>query len=741
VRPGVAALRWLLAIALLVAGLGGLVLREAPASTWAVPISPGPVAEGWVVHEVQRNADRVAIQLRRGDEATRVEIGDGTRAGQGGVPAGRYRLTGHAYDDGPRPPGTVVSLLAAQVAAWEAQVPRPPRFLETRPRGSDRHRAQRLLLDLALLLSLTALIPMAPQIGRHLRGSGRLGALLPMALVVVVVLGLGTSGVWHANQHGYDRVADLLHGRATAAASLALLHGFAFYAVHEPLGALGLDPFQAGLVLGLATLALLHAWSWLLTERRVVAQVATLFVAASPVFLRVVPTESMYVPAVFLLLWTLVLFELFLRTDEDRWLLLAIGPLAAAMQSRAELLALAPALVVGRVLAADPRRFLGLLRRPGPWVAVLATAALVALRVETFVLTDKPTDDGGWLTDTWGVVRATVPLLFTWAALLAHPWSVEVEERLPRPVAMAITVLPSVALTVAALGLHFVEGAGGQGLHVHPALSPGLTLPLLPLLIVPGAVSWWRRDPGVVAWALGAVALGLVLYMPHQDCVSTYVRTGLTALPWYALLMAMGVLTLEPRRASTATTLLVCGSVLWALPFLTTRFPKQQQWDVLEAVRDRLPRDSVVVWLSEDDVPDWADDPGYRTTRFHLDRYLPEHHVVGIDAWNRGEAPAGDAFFFRTADCHRLPLTRGLPRRGLLGETEVDWTLLPVPVVTTRSRMRWSGEVGEQPACADLVAASRGPLLEATLTPRNAGSVYEEVVTEPAVIGLYRLAR
>src|SRR5690606_18984686 len=150
-----------------------------------------------------------------------------------------------------------------------------------------------------------------------------------------------------------------------------------------------------------------------------------------------------------------------------------------------------------------------------------------------------------------------------------------------------------------------------------------------------------------------AFAGAAFVYLPQYDSHSTYVRTSLATWPFLAALAGAG---LAPawRRGGAGKALVVAALVAgvgWARPWLVHRWPKQLQGDLVAAIPALVPEHAVLVWLSEADVGEEA--RGFRVTRAHLDRWLPDHTVVGVDAWLRGEAPADrPAFFVRTADCH-----------------------------------------------------------------------------------------
>lgn len=743
-------LRSVVAALIVLVGLALIGVRELPTSWWAVPLSPGPLADGVLLVELRRGPGHLHLTFEADGQRSSLRL---THRGTTAAPpalatAGRYRLD---VPEGAVPaPPAAVDAVAARVAAWESQVPRPPAFVQAPGHvPSTLQRLERSLLDLWLLVGLAVWLPGLPGLLRRTGLTLGTGAAL-LVLSFGPVAGawwMGWGGVWHANQHGYDRMSDLLHGLPAWSANLGLLHGHGYYTVMSPLVGGGPDPGRdvtlvAALVGGVAV-ALWGTALRLLTGSWSRALAASLVWGASALWLRVGPSEAMYVPAAAALGAVAVATELLVLRAGVSALVLLLPPLVLAMQTRADLLALAPAWVLTRLLVAAPGVVLELARRPGAWALAVGAALTLLPRLHSLLNVDHPGDSGRPLLDPSRDPRSVLLGIVALLGIVLIPW---VRERLPGRGPTA-RWLGAVVGAIAACGWAIWRRSQPDGYapspQLHVMLDPALTAPWLVVAALVGVLVI-RRDPGLAATVLLSVAGPLLVYLGRYDCLSTYAATGVATAPWLGLLVAEGIDGVMPRvppsLRAAALVALVGGGVVWSASWLALHFPKQQEWTLVQETA-RLPAGSTVVWLAASDAPDDTKRRGYHTQRLDLARHVGDRlQVASIDAWARGEV-SGEAWLLITTDCFRPLLRAGSPRTALVGEVEVPWRYLKTPIASTGRRIAVDDLPSDRPwidpRCALARSRAGAPRASVSLTHATSGSIYEEVVVDDAVIGLY----
>lgn len=711
-------------------GLGAVVVRDAPPELWAVPLQPGPLADGWSILDLRRTPDQVLVTVALGETRAglRVRQRDRLWSDTPARFAGRYRVELTA---GEVPP-PVLDAVADRLAAWEAQRPRPPAFVShPGERAAWWQPWERRALDLALIAWLVALV-----LGARREDAPPASAWATAAVSGALMAVLGVAGPWHANQHAYERIADLQLGAAPWAASLGLLHGFGFYTLMHPLVGGGPDGGRDVFVCAAGvTLAALLVWSGAL--RRLLGprqgELALTALGGSSLLLRVGATEAMYVPALLYLGGVALAVERVVeRPERSVWPILP--PLLLAMQTRADLLLLAPAAAGWRLLTARPELLPALLRRPSTWLAGLVTAIATLPRLLTFAAVDKATGSGRPPVDAWRDPRSAAALLLLVLALLAWP---SVQRRLP-PAGRRGAALGSAGGTLLVIGgwLAWRQRAPGYDPtpQVHAMLDPALTAPWLIAAAALGAWELRQRAPQTFTALAGGLAGALLVYLGRYDCHSTYTSTGLATAPLVAALMAPALARLPGRALPLAA---VLSGLAWSHGWLTTRYPKQQQWDLITQAIRELPSGVTLVYPADADLPPELLARGYKPDRLDLPRYVGDRvPTAPISA-----RPPGPAWLLRTTDCHRPILTRGGRRAAWIGE-ERAWSYLSASSAGLGPRYEVEGVSEATPLILpDCRAALEGatPIVEVLLRPETSGSIYEEVRGADARVGLYAL--
>lgn len=740
-------LRALLVVAVLAGGAFAIAVRDADPSWWAFPIRPGALVDGWRVVDVQRTASHVHLTLDHAGERASVKVEHRPTA-PAPAPlrfAGRYRVDPQAGQ--PTPDAAALDAIAAQIEAWEASTPAPPAFV--RPPGDAPQPWQpteRRVLDAALIVGLAGLVGLGGRLRDLLRPVAFATWIEALAIAggfTALVRHFGTAGVWHANAHGWDRAADLAHHTPPWNASLGLLHGFGFYTLMDPLVAGGPDGGRDVFDVATAvTFAALLLWFvalrlFLGEDRRALVALAAL--AWSPLLLRVGPTEAMYVPALLYAGALALAVEALICTGDAVFLVAAAPSLVLVMDTRADLLVLAPAAVLLRLGSAGALS--ALLRRWPVWATALLVAASQVPRALTFAAVDKATGTGRSLFDPWRDPRSA--LLLTVLALAALAWP-PIARRLPSPrptarwIALAVGGLAGAGALVA---WRFRPDGYAPSPQVHPMLDPDWTAPWLIASALVGLLLQRRRAPAQFTFVAGGAAAALLVYLGRYDCLSTYSATALATAPLIAILLSEGVVGLlelvtlrDPVILTVAAAVLGTGTYARA-DLLRTRFPKQQQWDELQTALALLD-DRALVWPADDDLPAELASRHLRPDRMDLPRYVGDRvRLMSVRAW---EAAPVEAVFLLSTDCYRPILSRGGPPVAWTGAW-TTWSYLHTPVASTAPRYAVDGLSDEQPfsfAECDRMLAGGAVLHQTPLTAATSGSIYEEVRGARPVIGV-----
>lgn len=718
-----AAALWLIAVGV-VTGIEAM-----PVTTWAHPLATGPIT-----------ADHAVVELRRSDVALIVGV-EGPTGREGleirrRVPvagpqplgfAGRYRVD----TAGRAPPQEVADAVLAQLTAWEAQTPRPPAFLALAgPRPSPLDRVEVALSHGAAALTVAGVLALLPELliavglSPAAWGLGGLVAALGGALVVQ----LGAMGAWHANEHAHDRISDLTFGTPAALANLARVHGTGFYAVAGPLVGGGPDGGRPVLPTLLAlSLAGLAPWLatfrlWLGDAGRALAALTAL-VCAAP-WLRLAGSEAMYVPVLPLLGLTALATELVLATGRIRWLAFGAPALVVVAHSRADLLVLAPAAVVLRLVSGaggGP----ALLLRPPVATAVVAVAAAIAPRAWALLHTERPpvTPRGAvWLDPRW---LAAVGLAAVGLAAMGRD-----DARRSARVRAVASAVGVVVAAVSARGwwVDLKPWGADPAWQVHAGLDPRWVAPWVLAALLVGAARAVREAPTAAGFALVAVGTSSAVLLPVHDCTSTYVAVAWPTLPLLAALAALAA------RPGVVAALAISG-VAWSASWVGTTWPKAEQDRALRALVAEVPTGTTLIALRPEDHP--ADPSAFHVAMVDLPRHVGDRFDVrSATAWSRGDLPAAPRVFVETLDCHRPVLSRRGPPRALTGSGEVPYALTGAPVVGPGPHyLLPDGADAPWPLCARALDEAVGVPQRARVPAGTQGSMWEEAHGEDVYVG------
>lgn len=578
-----------------------------------------------------------------------------------------------------------------------------------------------------------------------------MGTLL--GIVVVQVVWMSTvvvHGPWATMTHGLERYADIRDQARPV--NLEHLHGPGFAATVGLLAKMGLDPYRASLLLMSAIAPFLALASWWSDDDPIAAVSIGALFAASPLVLRLGPTTSLYVPAVLLLAMGLAASSLWLRTGQRGALVATSAAVVAAAHTRADFLLFAPAVVGLRILIESPRA----LSSPrelllGAWPGLLILPRLA----ELIGGSDTRTGHGPSLAlpdhlTPWLVLLAAVLLLFR------TPLGTRIAARVGWPVPLAIAIAAAIQLGARTPWPELAQmspflHAG----HTSPAAWLGL---LAALLLAP---------PRRTLWLSACIVLGAALYWPAMDSASTWVRTGLA--PWFAWcwLAGQGVATL-PRRAAVGLLVLICGTGPWLThDWLRWSYPRQQEFALLQDVRERLPPGATLTILTTDDVPQGVtvDTHHQLLRRSGIPRFLGGRNHATLDV-NRAGTPRGEEqpwtlqsistaldgptkgphYFLQTLDCHRH-LVDPTSLEVVAGDHAVMLErATPISMARPERDFDLHAIAHSLPAADAYCRAMHANfhsevIVEVPVHDGNLGAAREQVVSSEPKIGLYRLTQ
>lgn len=739
----------LVAAALVLVGVLLGVGRHAPPTLWALPLLPGDDIGAWEVQSLTRSPGKVVWWVEDGKHRGSVRAlptAAPHEQARASIPVGRLRVEDVSVDRAL--PDGVLQDVADRIEAWDRPW-RPPFLVAEHRQIRPWERAETVATEGLALATVAGGIALLPWLVGYLvlirrRTWATLGLLL-LAQSVLVARWV-PRGVWHSNHHGFERLSDLRDGVPTALANLSRLHGHGYYAVMRPVVSLTGDVPLA--TQGVATLAAVGCFVWfrmlLRDDRRALLSAAVL--VGTPAFLRLAPTESLYVPVLLLLAVMWVAFELHLHTRQARWFVWGVAATSLLMQTRAEMLAVAPLLVGWMMLARDPAWLVHTARRPLILTTLAVGAASLVPRLVSILSQPTMSNLSRPAIDPVTDPRIALLAVLAGVAVTALPgvafpgsWT---RGRRSRKVALVAGALLVTGLWVAAV-MSATGGVIGEP-RIHVFLDPARTPIWLSLLAVGGAVQLRGHSPRAFAFLVGALAIGLWFYLPHYDCLSTYVRTGLATLPFFAVLAGVGIdrvgvalgRRLPPRLVWSSIAVMLLATPWFHRGWLAHRYPRQQTWDLIQETRSALPTGARVVVLGDDDI---APAREVHLARGRYGRYLgADLEVIGVDAWDGERA---GTWFLWTPACHRPLLSRGSGHRAWTGEQETRWSYLAVPPTSTAHRIVVDdlepGETWTNPRCARMLRGATAVLGPEPLDPENAGSIYEQ--SWGGEIGLYRL--
>jgi hypothetical protein len=510
--------------------------------------------------------------------------------------------------------------------------------------------------------------------------------LLPVVLgASVLATRLVPHAPWQTNFHGFSRVAGVedagwwarlgegaLHGTGWIAAS-RLVEGLTF----GLLGAFGVDTLIAlGALVGVAV------WTRDLLEDDAAGLAAACVLACTPIWLRLVPTVSPYVTVVVALAIGLAAAGRWSRDGARADGLLAALSAMWLCDLHAEFVVLGPVFVLagGLGVRAERRRWL----RPEVASALVVVVAFAAIRLIGVQGWLGGGGEGGLAERLWQGVGSPARLPLLRALLVVTALVIgrrALPERVEEPAARLSIALCLLAMGLA-VGLRLELGTydpevgpplgpwAGQA-YLHPWWHAGYTPPVWPVASAVGVlIVGWRRP--VVAWGLVAAVAALTgFYTGRIDAFATWVRTGLPASLGLAVLAGVAVARVHrlglrgglPRPALAAGW---AGLAFWTvLPYgswLAYRFPMQQEFELLDAVR-RSPDRSPVAMLAAEDATA-AVDPvrhyaRFRGYAFELLAGAGDRTITSLSAFTREGSPP--AWYVRGLGCYRAVLPEAGP--------------------------------------------------------------------------------
>lgn len=588
-----------------------------------------------------------------------------------------------------------------------------------------------------------------------------------VALWLGVVAHVVPHSVWSTHTHDFGRVADIREG--ITGITGAALHGPGTTTViANPVWATGgrLTLFQAAEGASALTLCALFLLGWRLYRSTSGAFGAAVFMGTAPAWLRLTATPSQLIPAGLYLALSLLLTELFAATGSARLAAACATALSLLMQTRAEMIPLGP-LSVGLLLLWRRPQILTELRRRDLWAVLVGfVLSLVPWLVALATFDDDRTHGEARI-----LSLPTFTIWFVGVAiirLLAAPPERLRAVRIPAPVAAAAT------LTWLAQVPRLVPPTVLPSLH--PLWEPDYTGPVHPALFLLGAATLLVRRPVALAWLTCGWFASVHLVVPAVDSPSTYIRASAPSWIYLALTAAAVAHEAETTLARWLPRARVLVPMLWftalaidgraRLDWLTRLYPPNHELALIEALRERLGPDDLVVTLAPHDLPDGiADEPRYKASIYDRngpawviggtpidlppDAPLPArssdtHHRVGIRTWLEDRpVTSGTTWYLRTASCSRALFDVS---QNLFTSGETTWRRADVHSGWKRTELRpshvraFTEHPYEDPWCASMEASAHlEPVLLIPLEPGNQGSLMEELFGPEPTLGLYRV--
>lgn len=418
--------------------------------------------------------------------------------------------------------------------------------------------------------------------------------------------------IWH-EQHAVGLLTGI--GYDLYAGGLDTLHGPSYANILSLLGKLFFGKvavFSLNYLVSIVGIILFFLWVRLKSGDGELALAASAMLLFLPVRMRLSTSESMYVLAECLLFASLLLTSVFSKTKDRRHLLLVIAAALLLMYARAEMLLLGPLILAAYFFIAAPKLLRGLFKRPEIFVGAL----LAVPRAAELVLGADPR-----------IAQATPPSGFSQFAEL---------------------------------------GLRGTNAFFNPEYTPVLYM----ALFVVGAAHLFRKERRFSLFLHGSWILLTYFYAIHLSCVSLKIRTALPTQFIFVLFAAYGLMFLGRRfkKAGGGIRLAGLAAVLLAAPlacrgFLGTLYTKQQEFLFLSRIAKRLPAESAVVYLSEED------DPGIQQNR-RYQKALLSPAALGLDKAptalgirrlleSLGRFEFKDIYYYEGAPCFTRPWLTG----------------------------------------------------------------------------------
>lgn len=540
------------------------------------------------------------------------------------------------------------------------------------------------ILGTVMAATWAGLFAWGPRAGGCFREVRPVTWLLLAGLVVacfVVLEPMAPHTVWHAMNHGIRRIAEMRDGGF--APDLSIQHGSGYFllirVLFDDVTFRTISLFSVHYIVSVVSVVLAFLLAHVLFRSDRAALLAALMLALLPLRLRLAASDEMFIVAEAYLLLTLLLVAIHGRTGDDRFFVLALGPLFLLTQTRLEMMALGP-LLAGVFLVAERPASL----RPG-LVRVTASVVFVVLQIPR-------------LAPVFGNLDPRV-------------------EKAPATLAVLTGGLgnPFFDATWTPLALWVLFGLGCAVLLVNDR----------------------RRLVALTAcWLVASL-----LYRGYHGSLSAYVRTGIPSQPFLVLIAAYGAdraiawvearvvpLGAWPRRAigpalAGAVAVAAVQGLVARKPVVQAVYSTQEEYAVLERAWHALPIPSLLAYLSDadEDMPN-ALDRHYQQTFLQRSDGRSDVAMIGLRELLTGARQASldvPTLVYLGAPCFKIPW------RPDTAETR------EAPDVPG-----W-----EHPLCAEVRRRFRlVPIVEGTVHRPNLSEARDVTQGTVRTIGLYRVA-
>ncbi len=448
------------------------------------------------------------------------------------------------------------------------------------------------------------------------------GILFACVMILLLAGHYIPHSVWHSNSHGISIVAEIRNGPETIrAGGLSSIHGHGYDVLMKDLYHVvfmeRLSVFSINYLLSVLSVIVLFFVVYVLINDERVALLSALFLAFLPVHLRLAATECTYIPVELYYLLMLFFIFLFIRTSRPRWFLCMLPWAFLMMQTRQELMLLAPLSIASSFLLFTKEQ-MQVLRSDKRILAVMLFFGILFVP-RIFCMLYSPDHRSGEL-------MRQLMLSMVWLRDIAFEPAVRAK----------FNVFFVSTYTPATYVLFFVVG--------------------LFVLV-------WTY-PKLLSFLLVNIILFSFFYLPYWDGISTFLRTGLMTQFMFMIIMAAGVdHLLKLLRNVRAAPMLCAGLMICTFTvvlvsyrgFLLTIYSVQQEYAFLENVDTVLPKHARLVYFSRTDDPNTTGNKDYQIA---LLGGRSGRTFMGISEYLGAseEVLRGDTYFLLGAPCYKVSI-------------------------------------------------------------------------------------